>query len=109
MNNILLQTACADIVSMENDCKNGHKLFDRGDNCIPTISAPLNDQNSQYVLSQNYPHLNIANNSFRISFDVNLSIGLDFCYNFISGNVERDQIGEPIVIESKLGLILTGH
>ena len=25
--------------------------------CIPTISAQLSNQNNQYVLSQNYPHL----------------------------------------------------
>ena len=79
--------------------------------CIPTISAQLSNQNSQYVLSQNYPHLqglNIANSNSKTSFDVNLFVGLDFYYNFITGNVKRDQIGEPIAVESKLGWLLTG-
>ena len=42
------------------------------------------------------------------SFDVDLSVGLDFYYSCITGNVKRGQIGEPIAVESKLGWILTG-
>ena len=79
--------------------------------CIPTISARLSNQNSQYVLTQNYPHLqglSIANSSSKTSFDVDLLVGLDFYYSFITGNVKRGQIGEPIAVESKLGWILTG-
>ena len=78
MNNILLQTACSDIVSIENtckNCKNVHILFSSDDNCIPTISAHLSNQNSCHV---------------------DLLVGLDFCHNFISGNVKRGHIGEPI-------------
>ena len=79
--------------------------------CIPAISTQLGNQNSQYVLSQNYPHLqglSIANSSFKTSFDVDLLVGLDFYYYFISGNVKGGQTGEPIVVESKLVWILTG-
>ena len=79
--------------------------------CIPTISARLSNQNSQCVLSQNYPHLqglSIANSSSKTSFDVALLVGLDFYYSSITGNVKRGQIGEPIAVESKLGWILTG-
>ena len=79
--------------------------------CVLTISAQLSNQNSQYVLPQNYPHLlglNIANSNSKASFDVDLLVGLDFYYNFITGNVKRGQIGEPIAIESKLGWILNG-
>ena len=39
--------------------------------CIPTISARLSNQNSQYVLSKNYLHLqglSIANIKFRCGF-----------------------------------------
>ena len=75
---------------------------------IPTISAQLSNQNSQYVLSQNYPHLNIANSSSKTSFDADLLVVLDFYYNFISGNIERDLIREPIGVQSNLGWILTG-
>ena len=149
VNNILLQTACADIVSIENGCsKKVHILFDSGAQrsyitkelqkslnlkplrverivlnvfgkeggeimnvdvvklkvetvtdkifmealCIPTISARLSNQNSQYVLSQNYPHLqglSIANSSSKTSFDVDLLVGLDFYSSFITGNVQR--------------------
>ena len=81
------------------------KIF-MGALCIPTISAWLSNQNSQYVFSQNYPHLqglSIANSSSKTSFDVDLLIGLNFCYSFITGNVKRGQIGEPIAVESKPG------
>ena len=50
----------------------------------------------------------MANSSSKTSFDVDLLVGLDFYYSFITGNVKRGQIGEPIAIESKLGWILTG-
>ena len=145
----MLQTVCADIVSIENVCsKKVHILFNSGAQrsyttkelqkrlnlkparveriilnvfgkeggetmnvdvvkfkvetvtdeifmealCIPTISAQLSNQNSQYVLSQNYLHLqglNIANSNSKTSFDVNLLVGLDFYYNFITGNVRE--------------------
>ena len=49
-------------------------LFSSYDNRIPTISAHLSNQNS---------------------CNVDLLSGLDFCHNFISGNVKRGQIGEP--------------
>ena len=163
----MLQTACADIVSIENGCsKKVHILFDSGaqrsyitkelqkslnlkplrverivlnvfgkeggeimnvdvekfrtetvknkifmEACISTISAQLSYQNSQYVLSQNYPELqalSIANSISKTSFDVDLLVGLDFYYSFITGNVERGQIGQPIAVEWKLGWILTG-
>ena len=48
---------------------------------VPTISAQLSNQNSQYVLSQNYPHiqgLNIANSSSKTRVGVHLLVGLDF-------------------------------
>ena len=73
--------------------------------CIPTISTQLSNQSSQYVLSQNYPHLqglNIASSNSKTSFDVELLVGLDF-----TGNVKKGQIGESIAVESKLGWILT--
>ena len=79
--------------------------------CIPTISTQLTNQNSQYVLSQNYPHLQhltTANSNSKSSFDADLLVGLDFYYNFCTGNVKRGQIGEPIAIEPKLGWVLTG-
>ena len=79
--------------------------------CIPTISAQLSNQNNQYVLSQNYTHLqdlNIANSSSKTNYDVDLLVRLGFYYNFVTDNVKRGQIGEPIAIESKLGWILTG-
>ena len=160
VNYILFQTACADIVSIENGCsKKVHILFDSGAErsyitkelqkslnlkplrvekivlnvfgkgglevmnvdvvkfkvetvtdkifmealCFPTTSARLSNQNSQYVLSENYPHLqglSIANCCSKTSFDVDLLVGLDFYYSFITGNAKRGQIGGPIVIES---------
>ena len=50
----------------------------------------------------------MANSSSKTSFDVDLLVGLDFYYSFITGNVKRAQIGEPTAVESKLGWILTG-
>ena len=124
----MLQTTCADIVSIEDGCsKKVHILFDSGAQrsyitkelqkslnlkplrverivlnvfgkkggkimnvvavkfkvetvtdkifmealCILTISSQLSNQDSQYVLSQNYPHLqglNIASGSSRNKF-----------------------------------------
>ena len=58
------------------------------------------------TVSMFYLHLqglNIANSNSKTSFDVDLLVGLDFYYNFITGKVKRGQIGEPIAIESKLG------
>ena len=69
--------------------------------CIPTISTQLSNQNSQYILSQNYPHLqglNITNSSFKTSFDMSL-VEIDFYYNFITGNVKKGHIMEPMAIE----------
>ena len=56
------------------------------------------------MLSQNYPHLqglNITNSSFKTSFHMSL-VEIDFYYNFITGNVKRGHIMEPMVVESKL-------
>ena len=39
---------------------------------------------------------------------MDLLVGLDFHYNFTTGNIKKGQIGEPIDLESKLGWILTG-
>ena len=50
-------------------------LFCSDDNCIPTTSGHLINLNS---------------------CDVDLLLGQDFCYNFISSNVKRGQIGELI-------------
>ena len=50
-------------------------LFCSDDNCIPTTSGHLINLNS---------------------CDLDLLLGQDFCYNFISSNVKRGQIGEPI-------------
>ena len=79
--------------------------------CIPKINGQLSNQKGRYILYKYYPHLqglNIANSSSKTSFDVDLLVGIDFCYNFITSNVKRGQIGEPVAIESKLGLVLTG-
>ena len=50
-------------------------LFCSDDNCIPTTSGHLSNLNS---------------------CDVDLLLGQDFCYSFISSNVKRGQIGELI-------------
>ena len=62
--------------------------------CIPTISAQLSKKDSPYVLYQNYTHLQgikITNSNAKTSFDVDLLVGLDFYYNFITGNIKRGQ------------------
>ena len=74
--------------------------------CIPTISAQHSNQNSQYMLFHNYPHLqnlNVSNSSSKTSFDAELLLGLHFYYNFITDNVKKGQIRELITGESKLG------
>ena len=69
--------------------------------CIPTISTQPSNQNIQYVLSQNYPHLqglNITNSSSKTSFDISL-VEIDFYYNFITSNVKTGHIVEPMAVE----------
>ena len=49
--------------------------------------------------------LSIANSSSKTSFEMDLLVGPDFYYSFITGDIKKSQIGEPIALESKLGWI----
>ena len=42
------------------------------------------------------------------SDDIELLIGSDFYWAFVTGNVRLDKVGEPVGVESKFGWLLNG-
>eukprot|EP00795_Rhopilema_esculentum_P003749 gene3749-15025_t len=79
---------------------------------VPTVCAPLKNQVIDLAASV-YPHLNglsladyPANNEDELS--IQILIGSDFYWNFMTGGVVRSQSGGPIALESVLGWILSG-
>ena len=78
---------------------------------IPTICSNLYNQNSNSVISSNYPHLKnlkLAQKSNETCLKIDILVGLDYYYNFIFGNVIRGKPNEPIALESTLGWIISG-
>ena len=79
---------------------------------IPEIYNSLTNQCSKTVIQENYPHLQGLQFADFSNFEtkrIELLIGLDHYYNFVSGNVRLGILNEPIAIESKLGWILSGR
>ena len=79
---------------------------------IPEICNSLTNQCSKTVIQENYPHLQGLRFVDFSNFEtkrIELLIGLDHYYNFVSGNVRLGILNEPIAIESKLGWILSGR
>ena len=78
--------------------------------CIPEICAPLKNQNFNSA-SKKYKHL--INLDFADCFDdegsvtVDVLIGLDFYYSFLTGGIRRGREG-PVAICSIFGWILSG-
>ena len=79
---------------------------------IPEICNSLTNQCSKTVIQENYPHLqglrfvDFSNFSTK---RIELLIGLDHYYNFVSGDVRKGKLNEPIAIELKLGRTLSGR
>ena len=79
-------------------------------NTVPVICAPL--QNQCIELSRdNIPHLQgleLADNSFGHSeLEIDLIVGADFYWTFITGRIIRGEYG-PTTVESHVGWILSG-
>ena len=78
---------------------------------VPTICAPISNQIIQFA-QENYPHLHgleLADNvrgSKELAVD--LLIGADFYWHFITDVVIRDSTPGPVAIATKLGFVLSG-
>lgn len=78
---------------------------------VPVVCAPLNSQEIQLAASQ-YPHiaaLPLADFHSGESAEVDILIGLDYYWEFLSGGCMRGELGGPVALESKLGWILSGQ
>ena len=78
--------------------------------CTPDICDPLTNQNVKAV-STNYNHLKnlkLADSSNTDTKSVNILIGLDYYYLFVTGDIIRGEPNEPIVLNSIFGWILCG-
>ena len=76
---------------------------------IPSICSNLYNQYSNWAISNNYSHLKnlkLAQESNETCVKVDILIGLDYYYNFITGNIIKGKPNEPIALESTLGWIV---
>ena len=76
---------------------------------IPIICSNLYHQYS--AISENYPHLKsvkFAQESNETFLKVNILIGLDYYYNFMTGSLIKRKSNELIGPESTLGWIVSG-
>ena len=79
---------------------------------IPEICNSLTNQCSKTVIQENYPHLQGLRFADFSNFEtkrIELLIGLDHYYNFVSGNVRKGNLNKPIAIKLKLEWILSGR
>ena len=80
---------------------------------IPLVCAPLKNQAIHFAASH-YPHISTLpladypNDVEENDLDIEVLIGLDFYWVFMSGGSIRGEQGGPIALESKLGWVLSG-
>ena len=102
------------------ECKNVHivplnvitsnKMITIESICTPDIYDPLTNQNVKLV-SANYIHLTnlkLADSSNTDTKSINILIGLDYYYLFITCDIIRGEPNEPIALNSIFGWILCG-
>ena len=78
--------------------------------CTPDVCDPLTNQNVKAV-STNYNHLKnlkLAASSNTDTKSINILIGLDYYYLFVTGDIIRGEPNEPIALNSIFGWILCG-
>ena len=78
---------------------------------IPTICSNLYNQYTNRAISNNYSHLKnlkLAQESNQTCVKIDILIGLDYYYNFMTGNIIKGKSNEPIALESTLGWIISG-
>lgn len=78
---------------------------------VPTICATISNQMIQFT-QETYPHLHgleLADNSHGSEeLSVDLLIGADFYWHFVTGETVRDVNPGPVAILTKLGYVLSG-
>ena len=78
---------------------------------IPAICSNLYNQYSNRAIWNNYfrlKNLKCAQESNETCVKVDILIGLDYYYNFMTGNIIKGKPNEPIALESTLGWIISG-
>ena len=82
------------------------------DLCIPLFCSPLQDQTLNGVFNKNYDYLKdlSLSDDYNDTTDklVDLLIGLDYYFNFVTGKVRRGPPSCPVAVDSILGWILCG-
>ena len=78
--------------------------------CSPFICSDLTNQSTKFV-AKNYPHLKslfLADTSPDGNKKIEVLIGADNYYRFISGNVIRGFPDQPVAVESVFGWVISG-
>ena len=78
--------------------------------CSPFICSDLTNQSTKFV-AKNYPHLKslfLADTSPDGNKKIEVLIGVDNYYRFISGNVIRGFPNQPVAVESVFGWVISG-
>ena len=74
--------------------------------CSPVICADLTNQNCKF-LSKRYSHLqglNLADKSADGSKTIEILVGLDYYFEFITGEIVKGKFGEPVASKSSFGI-----
>ena len=76
--------------------------------CIPFICSPIPNQNTDFSEnSTKHPlHLQLANTYDNNNKPVDILVGLDYFYNFITGKTIKGAPNPLVALESNLGFIL---
>ncbi len=78
---------------------------------VPVICSPIPNQAVELAVKQ-YPHLsglNLAdNNSPSNDVDIDILIGADFYWNFVSNESRRVEQPGPVALLTRLGCVLSG-
>ncbi|XP_031560795.1 uncharacterized protein LOC116296835, partial [Actinia tenebrosa] len=76
---------------------------------IPKICNPLGPVNLNLHENVHLKNLNFADSYPRDSVEIDVLIGADFYYSFVTGNCERgNSLNSPTAVESVFGWVLTG-
>ena len=79
--------------------------------CSPIICTDLASQNQNFA-SKEYEHLknlHLADKSGDGNKTVEILIGLDYYYQFMTGKIIKGKINKPVALESCFGWILSGR
>ncbi len=78
---------------------------------VPVICSPISNQAVELAVKQ-YPHLrglNLADNSSPSNdVDIDILIGADFYWNFVSNESRRGEQPGPVALLTRLGWVLSG-